>query len=140
MYTYPVTLEHDPDTGSVMVGFPDLPWVHSVGDDEGEALLNAVDALETALDVCIRSRETFPEPGKIKKGAVTVMLGVQAAAKATLHNEMVRQGVRKAELARRLGLHMPQVDRLLDIRHSSRLEALEAAYKALGKQLEIRAA
>jgi hypothetical protein len=32
---------------------------------------------------------------------------------------------------------MPQVDRLLDPRHSSKLEAMEAAFLSLGKRLNI---
>jgi len=44
----------------------------------------------------------------------------------------------KAELARRLNCHLPQVDRLLDLRHASRLDQLEAAFRALGKQLSIQ--
>ncbi len=44
----------------------------------------------------------------------------------------------KAQLARRLNCHLPEVDRLLDLRHASRLDQLEAAFRALGKQLSIR--
>jgi antitoxin HicB len=32
---------------------------------------------------------------------------------------------------------MPQVDRLLDLGHASRFEHIEAAARALGKQVEI---
>jgi len=45
--------------------------------------------------------------------------------------------VGKAALARRLGWHMPQVDRLLDLRHASRLDQLEQAFRALGKHVSI---
>jgi antitoxin HicB len=40
-------------------------------------------------------------------------------------------------LARRLNCHMPQIDRLVDLRHASRLDQLEAAFRALGKQLSV---
>jgi antitoxin HicB len=46
-------------------------------------------------------------------------------------------GVRKTELGRRLGLHLQQVDRLLDLRHSSKLDQVEAALRALGKMITI---
>jgi antitoxin HicB len=46
-------------------------------------------------------------------------------------------GVGKAELARRLGWHLPQVDRLLNLRHASRLDQLEQAFRILGRQLTI---
>jgi hypothetical protein len=40
---------------------------------------------------------------------------------------MTEQGIKKAELARRLGWHIPQVDRLFDLRHASRLDQIETA-------------
>ncbi len=45
--------------------------------------------------------------------------------------------VGKAELARRLNCHLPQIDRLLDLAHASRLDQLEQAFAALGKRLEV---
>jgi antitoxin HicB len=50
---------------------------------------------------------------------------------------MRKARVGKAELARRLNWHLPQVDWLLDLRHSSRLDQLEAAFRALGKCLSV---
>jgi antitoxin HicB len=50
---------------------------------------------------------------------------------------MRKQGVRKAELARRLRWHGPQVDRLFDFRHASRLDQIEAAFSALGAKLDV---
>ena len=48
---------------------------------------------------------------------------------------MRAQRVGKAELGRRLNCHLPQIDRLLDLGHDSRLDQLEAALAALGKRL-----
>ena len=53
---------------------------------------------------------------------------------------MTEQGIKKAELARRLGWHMPQVDRLFDLRHASKLDQIEAAAHVLGKQINIEIA
>ena len=47
MFDYPVTLTPDGDT--VLVSFADVPEALTFGADEDEALLHAVDALETAL-------------------------------------------------------------------------------------------
>jgi antitoxin HicB len=136
MFDYSVKLEHDKKSGAVMVYFRDLPNVFSAGNDEDEALLNAIDALETALDASIRQREPFVLP-RVARSKTTVRLPAQAAVKALLHNEMLTQGIRKSTLARRMNAHMPQIDRLLDVRHGSRLDALEAAFAALGKQLDV---
>jgi antitoxin HicB len=45
--------------------------------------------------------------------------------------------IRKADLARMLDVHTPQVDRLFDLTHSSKIELVEQAAKALGKSISI---
>lgn len=52
-----------------------------------------------------------------------------------LYEAMRAQGVSKAELARRLGWPVTQTQRLLDLRHASRVDQLEAAFAVLGKRL-----
>jgi antitoxin HicB len=56
-------------------------------------------------------------------------------AKVELYREMRSAGVRKSDLGGRLGCHMRQVDRLLDLHHASRLDQIEAAFAALKKTL-----
>ena len=51
---------------------------------------------------------------------------------------MQEQGIGKAELARRLGWHLPQVDRVLDVRHNSRMDQMDAAMGAIGRALYVR--
>ena len=50
---------------------------------------------------------------------------------------MQASGLRKADLARRLGVSKPQVERLFDLTHASRLEQIEQAFRALHKRLEL---
>jgi antitoxin HicB len=57
--------------------------------------------------------------------------------KLSIYHEMLRRRMSKAELARRLNCHMPQVDRLLDLGHMSRLDQIEAAFRVLGKRLVV---
>jgi len=141
MNTYPLRLRRD-DNGTVLVTFPDFPEAQTFGDDEAEALARAVDAVETAIISRMSDRERIPVPSRPKRGQRTVALPALAAAKVALYEAMRRQGVTKAELGRRLHWHMPQVDRLLDLRHASRLDQLEMALAKLGKRLvlEVRRA
>jgi antitoxin HicB len=44
---------------------------------------------------------------------------------------MRKDGIGRAELARRLRWHLPQVSRVLDLRHASRMEQVEAALAAM---------
>lgn len=136
MLKYPVTLT--PDTnGTLLVAFPDFPEANSVGDDEQDALANAVDALETALDIYFDERRPVPLPSEAEPGQPTVALPALSAAKVLIWNEMFAQKLRKADLARMLNVHTPQVDRLFDLNHSSKLEFVEQAAKALGKSLNV---
>jgi antitoxin HicB len=50
---------------------------------------------------------------------------------------MRRQGLRKADLARKLTWKAPMIDRLFDIRHATRLESIDAAFAALGERLTV---
>jgi antitoxin HicB len=136
MFTYPVELTADEDGGFV-VTFTDMPYGVTEGDDEDEALMNAVGALETVVISLMDDKQDIPPSSRPKRGQKTVTLPALSAAKVALYQTMRAQGVRKAELARRLGLHMPQIDRLLDLRHSSRFDQIDMALRALGKSLTI---
>lgn len=135
---YVVEVEKDTNS-SVLITCVDIPEFASVGDDIEEALINAVDGLETALEIYIQERRKWPFPKAHARNKETyhVRLPALTVTKAILHNEMLSQGIRKSELARRLHVAMPQVDRLLDVRHKSKLEGLEEALERLGKHLEV---
>jgi antitoxin HicB len=136
MTRYPVILK--PHTnGTVLVTFPDVPEAVTFGTDEADALGHAVSALESALMFYIADRRPVPRPSKIRRKRWAVAVSLLAEAKIALSEAMIVRRVRKAELARRLGIHMPQVDRLLDLSHSSKIEQLEAALNAVGKYISI---
>ena len=57
-----------------------------------------------------------------------------------LYQGMRDQGIGKAELARRLGWFLPQVDRVLDVQHRSGMDMMDAALGAIGRRLHVTAA
>lgn len=114
-----------------------MTFAHTFGDTREECLRNALDALETAFIAFMSDRSPIPQPSRIKRGMESVTLPALTEAKISLYREMLAADIRKAELARRLGWHKPQVDRLLDLRHDSRLDQLERAFAALGKRMTI---
>ena len=107
--------------------------------NKDEALLHAIDALETGLSFYVDARKQLPVASRPKRGQKTVRPSALESAKLGLYQAMTEQGIRKADLARRLGWHTPQVDRLFNVRHASRLDQIEAAARVLGRQLEVRA-
>jgi antitoxin HicB len=93
--------------------------------------------IESALMLYIEDRQDLPPADAGSACRACVTLPALTEAKLALYQSMRAARVGKAELARRLSWHLPQVDRLLDLRHSSRLDQLEAAFRALGKCLSV---
>jgi antitoxin HicB len=137
---YPVESTPDARNGGFLVGFPDFPFVHSVGDTEEEALREAADGLESGIEFFFDERRPAPMPSVPKRGQPTVTLPALMASKVLLHNEMLRQGVKKAELARRMEMAPPNVERIFKLRYRTRIETVEAALACLGKRLDVRLA
>lgn len=82
-------------------------------------------------------RLPIPAPSALQDGEHAIYLPVSVQTKLALYDEMLKQGITKAELARRLSVNQKQVDRLWDLTHSSKLEMLEKAFNAIGKRLAL---
>lgn len=134
MQAYPATLTSASD-GGFTVTFRDVPEAITEGDSRDEALLRAEDALESALAMYIAAREPLPPPSAPQAAEALVPLSALGMAKTALYQAMREQGVGNAELARRLRWHLAQVSRVLDLRHASKMEQVEAALAALGLRL-----
>lgn len=135
MFAYPITLQDD--DGTTLVTSPDFPELTTFGEDREEAIVRAVDALEEAIAARIHDRKDIPMPSQ---GETYAVLPTLTSVKVMLYQGMRDQGIGKAELARRLGWHLPQVDRVLDVQHRSRLEHMDAALGAIGRRLHVTAA
>ena len=136
MIAYPAKFDCDED--GITVTFPDIPEAITCGYSETEAMEYAVDAIITIFTEYIKRRRSIPRASKARgKDMRMVVLPALEEAKIRLYEAMRDTGVRKADLARRMGLQKSQVDRLLDLRHRSRLDQIEAALAKLHKRLTI---
>jgi antitoxin HicB len=140
MLAYPVTLTPDKKDGGYVVTFRDIPEAITQGETLEEALSMAAEALESAMDFYFDGRRSVPMPSPGKRRQHLVELPASLTAKVLLLNEMIHQKVRPAELARRLGTTPQTVNRLTNLKHTSKIDSIAVAMKALGKTLEIRAA
>jgi antitoxin HicB len=134
---YPVNLKRDGRFW--LVTFPDIPEAITQGRDEDEAMRAASDALETALDFYFEEGRVVPEPSRVNRDGRFIELPASLAAKVLLLNEMLLQKVRPAELARRLNTTPQEVNRLINLRHTSKIDGIANALRALGKSLDMRA-
>ncbi|MFJ4349219.1 type II toxin-antitoxin system HicB family antitoxin [Pseudomonas sp. NPDC089401] len=135
IFDYPVIIHRE--EGSVWISCPDVPEMSSAGDTEDEALFDAVDAMESALSFYVDQKIAIPKPAMARPDQAVVRLPALTAAKAALWNTMIEQKVSKTEMARRLGVNRPQVDRLVDLLHRSKIEQVEHALHVLGQRIEL---
>ncbi len=90
-----------------------------------------------ALDAYMDLRREIPRTSKPERGQRLVSLPVLREANVRRCRSMRSAKVGKAGFARRLGRYMPQIDGLLDLNHTSRIGQVEAAFRALDKQIVI---
>lgn len=137
MNAYRIELTPD-DNGTYLVTSPDFPELTTFGEDEGDAIANASRAVEEAIAARIAHGADVPQfSGFVTRGKPFVRLSALTTLKVTLYLTLAQRGVTRAELSRRLGWHREQVDRLFRLDHASRLDQIEAAFTALGVELDL---
>ena len=132
---YQIELEPD-DNNTLLVTCKAFPELTTFGSDEADALAHAVDALEEVIAARIADGIAIPSPSPARKGH-TVRLPALTTLKVALYTSMRQQHVTRAELSRRLKWHREQVDRLFRLDHASRLDQLEAAFRALSQRVDV---
>lgn len=133
---YPATFT-PAEEGGFVVTFRDIPEAITQGDDEAEALSMAADALLTVMDFYFEDRRPVPLPSEAAEGEHLIELPLSASAKVLLLNEMLAQKARPADLARLMGIKPQEVNRIVDLEHATKIDTLAAAFKALGRELEL---
>ncbi len=126
------------EEGGFVITFPDFEWGVTQGDTEEDAVEMAIDALEMIIADHIEKGQPLPRMSRPRGRKYRIIhLPALSAMKAELYRAFRESGIKKADLARRLAIPAANVDRLFDLRHHSRLEQIEAAFRAVGKELTI---
>src|SRR6266436_9495580 len=94
---YPAVLEKD-DNDSWLVTFPDFEDAVTFGDTREQALVHAVDALETVIISRMKHKLDIPVPSPAR-GRPLVSIPPLTAAKALLYKELRDQNVTIRQLA-----------------------------------------
>jgi antitoxin HicB len=135
-FAYPAKATRGKD-GRILVEFVDLPRVATDGRDKREAFEEAMDALGSDLSIRLSRREDIPAPSAPKRGQRMVPVPLWLAPKLALFVAMRDQRVNNSELARRLGVHERVVRRMMNPRHATKAEKIQAALRVLGKQMTV---
>jgi antitoxin HicB len=140
MEPYLALFEPDRKAGGYVVTFPDFGYGATQGETKEEAMEMARDLLMLTISDYVRESKPLPAPRR-RRGSKfhPVPLPALQAAKVDLYTAFLESGMKKAEFARRAGIHKTHVERLFSLRHHSRLDQLEASFVALGKRLHVEA-
>jgi len=136
--TYPASFLSEANGKGFHVRFPDLPEALTGGADLDDTIVQAADCLAEALAGRIRRGDGVPAPSKLKRGQYPVSVPLYLAPKLALYLAMRESGMRNTELAKRLGISETIVRRMLDPKHSTKPERMQAALAALGKRIVVR--
>jgi antitoxin HicB len=102
---YIALFESDAKAGGFVVTFPDIDEGVTQGETEEEATEMAADLLACMLGERMKSNLDLPVPRKYRGSKYrAVRLPALQEAKAELYNAFRGAGIRKAELARRIGI------------------------------------
>lgn len=132
---YEVVLKPD-DNETWLVTAPEFPEVVTFGQSQEDACRNGRNAIEEAIAARISANEDIPAPLADTTGrGWFIEIPALVVLKSALHMILRSKGWTRADLMRALGCQREHVDRLFRLDHNSRLDSLEAAFKALGEPL-----
>lgn len=117
------------------VVFPDLSDA-STECAPGAEQAAAAALLVDALAFCIRERCGIPRPTR-RPGCQIIEPPLLVAAKVALYQAMLENELSNVALAKRLGTVEGTVRRLIDLRHRSHVDQVEAVLATLGRRLVV---
>lgn len=135
-YQYPVLLTDNKEGGFVLT-FRDVPEIVSEIWSIDELEKTGADALITGADMYYETKQMFPEPSALQENEVLVSLPISAVVKILLHNAMLLANIRPSDLAKRMGKLPQEVNRIIDLKHKTKIDTIQDAFKAIGKDLNV---
>lgn len=135
--SYPAGFHPEENGQGYWVNFPDLPEALTGGDDLQDAIRQAADCLAEAIAGRIARGNEVPAPSKPKRGQRLVGVPLYLAPKLALYLAMRENAVTRTSLAKKLGVSETVVRRMLNPKHATKPEKIQAALAQLGKRLVV---
>jgi antitoxin HicB len=135
--SYPANFLPEDHCKGFHVGFPDLPEALTGGDDLEDTFAQAADCLAEAIAGRISRGDDIPAPSKLKPGQHAISVPLYLAPKLALYLAMRERRMPNTELAKLLGVSETVVRRMLNPKHDSKPEKIQAALAALGKRIVV---
>jgi antitoxin HicB len=135
--SYPAIFHPEENGKGYWVSFPDFPEALTGGDSPQETVELAADCLAEAIAGRIKRSDEIPVPAKLKRGQRLVAVPLYLAPKLALYLAMRESGITGTSLAKKIGVSETVVRRMLNPKHDTKPEKMQAALAALGKQLVV---
>ncbi len=132
-------LNFSKDGNSWLITSPDFPELTTFCEDIDDASQYGLKAVEEAIAARIFDNTDVPLPSsKDQSSGSFIEISSLTALKLGLYASLRNLGISRAELQRRMGVkNRETVDRLFRLDHNSRLDQIEAAYKAINVPIKI---
>ncbi|MCT8247947.1 hypothetical protein [Proteus faecis] len=137
MFNYPAIAQFDEESETYEITYRDFDNIHAVAYTEDDIELEASDILHVGLEEFIASKLPIPAPSKAQAGDFIVYLPLISCLKIALHNAMLETKTKKSDLARKMNLTSAQIERLLEINQTSKVDSLEQALYLLGYAISV---
>ena len=125
------------EDGAYIVTFRDVPESITQGGNFEEAMFLAEDVLICGLEFYFENDKPIPLPSEPQADEIMVYLSDIVYVKALLHNARLETEMSKAELARFMDVRPPEMQRILDPRHNTKLDTISRMLSKLGRQLKL---
>ncbi len=135
--SYPASFLREDNGKGFHVRFPDLPEALTGGEDLQDTLVQAADCLAEAIAGRIARGDEIPPPSNAKRGQRLISVPLYLAPKLALYLAMRERRIPNTELAKRLGVSETVIRRMLNPKHNTKSEKIQAALAALGKRIVV---
>ncbi|RDE99860.1 type II toxin-antitoxin system HicB family antitoxin [Haemophilus parahaemolyticus] len=125
------------EDGAYIVTFRDVPESITQGGNFEEAMFLAEDVLICGLEFYFENDKPIPLPSEPQADEIMVYLSDIVYVKALLHNARLETEMSKAELARFMDVRPPEMQRILDPRHNTKLDTISRMLSKLGRPLKL---
>lgn len=133
IYSYPAKVVKDGEFS--VISFRDIPEAITQVDQSEDLNEWARDALITAISMYFDDGNLIPPASKPKKGEVVIDLQPSLVAKIILHNTMIENRQRQADIARVMGIPTSEVARIVNPKYKTKIDTLANAIQAAGGKL-----
>lgn len=135
--SYPASFLPEDHGKGLHVRFHEFPEALTGGDNFNDTLVQAADCLAEAIAGRIARGDEILPPSKAKRGQHLISVPLYLAPKLALYLAMRERRVPNTELAKRLGVSETVVRRMLNPKHDTKPERIQAALAALGKRIVV---